>query len=84
MFSCFKDKVFLKRFLHISLPVMLSSFITFLVGFLDNLMVGTVSNEAVGGVYAANQVTYIFNLAVFNNLCSSNLFEINPIVNFVA
>lgn len=65
MFSCFKDKAFFNRFLKISLPVMLSGFVTFLVSFLDNIMVGTVSNEAVSGVYAANQVTYLYNLAIF-------------------
>ena len=59
MFSCFKDKVFFKKFLVIALPVMLSAFVTFLVSFLDNIMVGLVSNEAVSGVYAANEVTFV-------------------------
>ena len=74
MFSCFTDKKFLKRFLKISLPVMLSAFITFLVGFIDNIMVGTVSNEAVSGVYAANQVTFLFDLAIFGLLEGAGIF----------
>lgn len=74
MFSCFKDINFLKKFFKIALPVMLSAFITFLVSFLDNIMVGSVSNTAVSGVYAANQVTYIYNLAIFGLLEGSGIF----------
>ena len=32
--------------------------------FVDNIMVGSISNEAISGVYAANQATFIF-------ICSS-------------
>jgi putative MATE family efflux protein len=53
---------------------MLSGFVTFLVSFLDNIMVGTVSNEAVSGVYAANQVTYLYNLAIFGLLEGAGVF----------
>ncbi len=74
MFSCFKDKTFLSKFIKIALPVMLSGFVTFLVSFLDNIMVGTVSNEAVSGVYAANQVTYLYNLAIFGLLEGAGVF----------
>lgn len=74
MLSCFKDKTFLSIFIKIALPVMLSGFVTFLVSFLDNIMVGTVSNEAVSGVYAANQVTYLYNLAIFGLLEGAGVF----------
>ena len=74
MFSCFKDKVFFKKFLVIALPVMLSAFVTFLVSFLDNIMVGLVSNEAVSGVYAANEVTFVFNLVVYGVLEGAGIF----------
>ena len=74
MFSCFKDKVFFSKFCSIALPVMLSAFITFLVSFLDNIMVGLVSNEAVSGVYAANQVTFVFNLVVYGVLEGAGIF----------
>ncbi len=74
MFSCFKDRAFLKRFFSIALPVMLSAFVTFLVSFLDNIMVGTVSNTAVSGVYAANQVTYLYDLAIFGALEGAGIF----------
>lgn len=74
MFSCFTDKKFLNRFLKISFPVMISGFITFLVSFVDNIMVGTISNESVSGVYAANQVTFLFNLAAFGILEGAGIF----------
>ena len=74
MFSSFKDKTFMSKFIKIALPVMLSGFVTFLVSFLDNIMVGTVSNEAVSGVYAANQVTYLYNLAIFGLLEGAGVF----------
>lgn len=53
---------------------MISGFITFLVSFVDNIMVGTISNEAVSGVYAANQVTFLFNLASFGILEGAGIF----------
>lgn len=74
MFDCFKDKAFLIKFFKISIPVMLSAFITFLVSFIDNIMVGTVSNEAVSGVYAANEVSYIINLMIFGILEGAGIF----------
>ena len=74
MFSCFKDKAFLKKFFQIALPVMLAEFITFLVSFIDNIMVGSVSNNAVSAVYSANQVTYVFNLAIFGLLEGAGIF----------
>lgn len=74
MFECFKDKVFLSKFLKISIPVMLAAFITFIVTFVDNIMVGTVSNEAVSGVYAANEVSYIVNLMIFGILEGAGIF----------
>jgi len=74
MFECFKDKKFLKTFIKISVPVIAASFITLLVNLIDNIMVGTVSNNAVSSVYAANQVTYIYNMAVFGILEGAGVF----------
>ena len=53
---------------------MLSAFVTFLVSFIDNIMVGTISNEAVSGVYSANQVTFIFQMAIFGVLEGAGIF----------
>lgn len=74
MFKCFKDKEFLNKFIKISLPIMLSSLISFCVSFVDNIMVGSVSNETVSGVYAANQVSYLFYMSVFGILEGAGIF----------
>lgn len=74
MFSCFKDKTFLSKFVNVAFPVMISAFVTFLVSFIDNIMVGTVSNNAVSGVYAANEVTFIYNLMVFGIIEGAGIF----------
>ena len=74
MFKCFKDKEFLNKFIKISLPIMLSSLISFCVSFVDNIMVGSISNETVSGVYAANQVSYLFYMSVFGILEGAGIF----------
>ena len=74
MFSCFKDTDFLKRFLKISLPVMMAAFVTFLVTFVDNIMVGSISNEAVSGVYAANEITFVFEISAFGIMEGAGIF----------
>ncbi len=70
----FKDKEFIKRFFKVAFPVMVHAFILFIVSFVDNLMVGTVSNEAVSGVYAANQTTYIFLVTSMGILSGAGIF----------
>ena len=74
MFKCFTDKEFITRFLKISLPVMVAAFITFLVTFVDNIMVSSISNEAVSGVYAANEVTFVFEFGGFGMLEGAGIF----------
>lgn len=74
MFKLLKDKDFLQRFFKISFPVMLHAFILFIVNFLDNIMVGSVSNEAVSGVYAASQATYILMIASYGVILGAGVF----------
>ncbi|MGM9857943.1 MAG: MATE family efflux transporter [Bacilli bacterium] len=62
--KAFKDKQFLRDFFRVSFPVMLHAFISFIVSFIDNIMVGSISNAAISGVYASNQATFMF-------ICSS-------------
>lgn len=58
MIKLLKDKAFLKRFFSIAFPVMLQQMITFIVSFVDNLMVSGLTNEAVSAVYSVNQLTF--------------------------
>ena len=45
-----KDHEFLKKFFKVAFPVMLHALLLFVVNFIDNIMVGSVSNEAISGV----------------------------------
>jgi putative MATE family efflux protein len=69
-----KDKDFLKKFFKVSFPVMLHALILFIVNFLDNIMVSSVSNEAVSAVYAVNQVTYILMIASYGVIIGAGVF----------
>ncbi len=60
MIQAFKDKAFLKRFFTITFPVMVQTLVSFIVTFVDNIMVGGVSNEAVSAVYSVNQASFLF------------------------
>ena len=74
MFSVLKDKEFLKKFFKVSFPVMLHALILFIVNFLDNVMVSSVSNEAVSAVYAVNQATYILMIAAYGVVIGAGVF----------
>ena len=74
MISMLKDKEFLKNFFKISFPVMLHALILFIVNFVDNIMVSSVSNEAVSAVYAVGQATYILMIAAFGVSIGAGVF----------
>lgn len=51
-----RDKSFYRSLLFLAIPIALQNLITFAVGFADNVMLGTLGDGAVSGVYMANQV----------------------------
>lgn len=51
-----KDKHFYKSLLFLSIPIALQNFITFAVGLADNIMIGSLGDSAVSGVYLGNQI----------------------------
>lgn len=51
-----KDKSFYKSLVALAIPVALQNLITFAVNFADNLMVGSLGDNAVSGVYMGNQI----------------------------
>ena len=53
---------------------MMAAFVTFLVTFVDNIMVGSISNEAVSGVYAANEITFVFEISAFGIMEGAGIF----------
>ncbi len=51
-----KDKSFYRSLFTLSLPMILQNLITFSVGLADNLMIGSLGDSAVAGVYAGSQL----------------------------
>ena len=74
MFAMLKDKDFLSKFVKVSLPVMIHALILFIVNFTDNVMISSVSNEAVSAVYAVNQATYILLIASYGVIIGAGVF----------
>ena len=57
-------KQFYKMALAIAIPIMVQNGITQLVSMLDNLMVGRLGTEQMSGVAIANQMIFVYNLAI--------------------
>ena len=68
------DKNFYHRLLGISVPIMLQSAISNFVSLLDNIMVGRVGTEQMTGVAIANQLFFVFFLAIFGGLSGAGIF----------
>lgn len=68
------DKKFYKTLLAIVIPIILQQFITQFVSLVDNLMIGNVGNSEMTGVSLANQLLFVFNLAIFGSLSGASLF----------
>ena len=68
------DKKFYKLLFAIALPIVFQQFITSLVGLLDNIMVGRIGNDEMIGVSLANQLIFIFNLAIFGSLSGAAIY----------
>ncbi len=57
-----RDRNYYRDLVTLAIPVALQSLITFLVSFADNLMVNTLGNAAVSGVYLASQIQTFIQL----------------------
>ena len=68
------DKKFYKMLFAIALPIVFQQFITSLVGLLDNIMVGRIGNDEMIGVSLANQLLFVFNLAIFGSLSGAAIY----------
>lgn len=51
-----RDRSFYRSLIALAIPVALQNLITFAVGFADNLMVGSLGDAAVSGVYMGSQI----------------------------
>ena len=70
----FGDKAFYKMVLSVALPIMLQNGITNFVSLLDNIMVGRVGVEEMTGVSIANQLQFVYNLAIFGIVSGAGIF----------
>lgn len=70
----FGTKAFYISVITIALPIMLQQGLTCIVGLLDNIMVGTVSEDALAGVAVSNQILFIYNLIIFGGLAGPGIF----------
>lgn len=68
------DRAFITRAMAIALPVLLQGLITNGVGFLDNVMVGSLGTAQISGVAVSNQLLFLFNLCVFGALSGPGIF----------
>ena len=68
------DRAFYRTVLRVAVPMMIQNGITNLVNLLDNVMVGSLSTEAMSGVSIVNQFIFIFNLLVFGAVSAAGIF----------
>lgn len=57
-----RDKTFYKTLLRLAAPISLQNLVTFAVSFADNLMVGTLGDNAISGVYMGSQIQTLLQL----------------------
>ena len=67
-------KSFYKRVFALMLPIMLQNAITNFVNMLDNVMVGQIGQVQMTGVAIANQLIFVFNLAIFGAISGAGIF----------
>jgi len=65
---------FYKRTLLIAIPIMIQNLITNFVALIDNIMVGSIGTEQMSGVAIANQLFFVFNLAIFGAVSGAGIF----------
>ena len=68
------DKKFYRAVLAVSVPMMIQNGITNFVNLLDNIMVGSLSMEAMSGVSIVNQFIFVFNLMIFGAISAAGIF----------
>lgn len=68
------DKAFYKMVLLVAIPIMVQNGITNFVSLLDNIMVGRVGTAQMSGVAIANQLLFVFNLAIFGAISGAGIF----------
>lgn len=72
--SQIKDKAFYRKVAKISLPILAQGALTYLVGFIDNIMVGQIGTEAMSGVAIANQLHFVYYTCLMGIVAGGSVF----------
>ncbi len=67
-----RDRSFYKTLVRLAIPISLQNFITFSVGLSDNIMVGSLGEYAISGVYIGNQIQIFLQFYV-DGICAALL-----------
>ncbi len=59
-----KDRSFYRTLIALAIPISLQNLITFAVNFADNLMIGSLGDNAISGVYVGNQLQSVLQMFV--------------------
>ena len=68
-----KDNL-IKEVFALAVPIMIQNGITNAAGLIDNLMVGSISTEAMTAVSIASQLIFVFNLAIFGGMSGPGIY----------
>lgn len=69
-----ENKSFYRRAARISLPILVQGTLTYLVGFIDNIMVGQMGTEAMSGVAIGNQLHYVYYNCLMGIVAGGSVF----------
>lgn len=70
MLSTYESRAFYKKFFTLSVPLAAQSFIKALMYFIDNIMIGSLGEDAIVGVGNANHIAFLCFIFVFG-ICSA-------------
>ena len=68
------NRAFYAMVLAVVLPIIVQNAISNFVNLLDNLMVGRIGTDQMSGVAIANQLIFVFNLAIFGAVSGAGIF----------
>jgi len=72
--SLIGNRKFYANVIAITLPIMLQQAITSIVGLLDNIMVGSLNQEAIAGVAVANQILFVIYVGLIGGLAGPGIY----------
>ena len=59
-----RDKSFYKTLVTLAIPIALQNAVTFAVGLADNVMIGTLGDSAISGVYVGSQLQTLLQMFI--------------------